>query len=68
MVRNNADGFPLRHGFSWSADEDDQLRAAFQAGEAIAAIAAHHGRKIGAITARLVRLGLITEDGVVEPG
>jgi hypothetical protein len=24
--------------------------------------------KIGAITARLVRLGLITEDGVVQPG
>ena len=39
-----------------------------QAGEAIAAIAATHERKIGAITARLVRLGLITEDGVVQPG
>jgi len=39
-----------------------------QAGEAIAAIAATHERKIGAITARLARLGLITEDGVVQPG
>ena len=68
MARNNADGSPLRHGLSWSADEDDQLRAAFQRGEAIAAIAATHGRKIGAIMARLVRLGLITEDGVVQPG
>jgi hypothetical protein len=55
-------------GIKASADEDDRLRAAFQAGEAIAAIAAIHERKIGAITARLVRLGLITEDGVVQPG
>jgi DNA helicase II / ATP-dependent DNA helicase PcrA len=68
MARNNADGAPLRHGLSWSAGEDERLRAAFQAGEAIAAIAATHERKIGAITARLVRLGLITEDGVVQPG
>ena len=62
MARNDADGAPLRHGLSWSAGEDERLRAAFQAGEAIAAIAATHERKIGAITARLVRLGLITED------
>jgi DNA helicase-2/ATP-dependent DNA helicase PcrA len=68
MARNNADGAPLRHGLSWSAGEDERLRAAFQAGEAIAAIADTHERKIGAITARLVRLGLITEDGVVQPG
>jgi DNA helicase-2/ATP-dependent DNA helicase PcrA len=68
MDRNNAAGAPLRHGLSWSAEEDDQLRAAFQAGDAIAAIAAAHKRKIGAITARLIRLGLISEDGVVELG
>jgi DNA helicase II / ATP-dependent DNA helicase PcrA len=68
MARNDADGAPLRHGLSWSAGEDERLRAAFQAGEAIAAIAATHERKIGAIIARLVRLGLITEDGVVLPG
>jgi len=41
------------------------LCAEFQAGKAIAAIAAAHERKIAAITARLIRLGLITEDGVV---
>ncbi len=68
MARNNADGAPRRHGLSWSVDEDDRLRAAFQAGEAIASIAATHERKIGAITARLIKLGLITEDGVIEPG
>jgi hypothetical protein len=66
MDRNNAAGAPLRHGLSWSAAEDDRLCAAFQAGDAIAAIASAHERKIGAITARLIRLGLISEDGVVE--
>jgi DNA helicase-2/ATP-dependent DNA helicase PcrA len=65
MNRNNAAGAPPRHGLSWSADEDDRLRAAFQAGDPIAVIASAHERKIGAITARLVRLGLISEDGVV---
>jgi DNA helicase II / ATP-dependent DNA helicase PcrA len=64
-ARKKAHGLPPRHGLSWSADEDDRLRAAFQAGEAIAAIAASHERKVGAITSRLVRLGLITEDGAV---
>jgi DNA helicase II / ATP-dependent DNA helicase PcrA len=66
--RINAAGTPRRHGLSWSAEEDDRLRAEFQAGDAIAAIASAHKRKISAITARLVRLGLISEDGVVEPG
>jgi DNA helicase-2/ATP-dependent DNA helicase PcrA len=68
MAGNKSNGAPLRHGVSWSAEEDDRLCAAFRAGEAIAAIAAAHERKIAAVTARLVRLGLITEDGVVEPG
>ena len=66
MERNGAAGAPLRHGLAWSADEDDRLRAAFQAGHAIAAMAAAHERKTGAITSRLVRLGLITEDVVVQ--
>jgi DNA helicase II / ATP-dependent DNA helicase PcrA len=68
IARNDANGAPRRHGLSWSTEEDNRLRTAFEAGEAIAAIAATHQRKIGAITARLVRLGLITEDGVVEAG
>jgi DNA helicase-2/ATP-dependent DNA helicase PcrA len=68
IARNNADGAPRRHGLSWTAEEDDRLRAAFEVGTAIAAIAAAHERKIGAITARLIKLGLIAEDGVVEPG
>jgi DNA helicase-2/ATP-dependent DNA helicase PcrA len=66
MARNRADGAPLRHGLSWSDDEDGKLLLKFWAGEAIAAIAAAHKRKIAAIMARLVRLGAITEDGVVQ--
>ncbi len=65
IARNKNDGAPPRHGLSWSAAEDDRLRALFVAGEAIAAIADAHQRKRGAITARLIKLGLITEDGVV---
>jgi DNA helicase II / ATP-dependent DNA helicase PcrA len=68
MDRNNAAGVPLRHGLAWSAEEDGRLRAAFLAGDAIAAIASAHQRRIGAITARLVRLGLMSEDGVIELG
>ncbi len=68
IARNKAEGAPLRHGLSWSADEDALLCAAFQAGQVIAAIAAAHARKVAAITARLIRLGLITEDGVVTEG
>jgi ATP-dependent DNA helicase UvrD/PcrA len=67
IARNKANGIPLRHGLSWSPEEDDGLRVKFHAGEAIAAIAAAHERKTGAITARLIKLGLITQDGVVQP-
>jgi DNA helicase-2/ATP-dependent DNA helicase PcrA len=65
IVRNKAGGAPLRHGLSWTADEDELLCCEFQTGKALAAIAAAHERKVAAITARLIRLGLMTEDGVV---
>jgi DNA helicase II / ATP-dependent DNA helicase PcrA len=59
--RKKNDGLPARHGQSWSVDEDDRLRAMFLEGEAIAAMASAHQRKRGAITSRLVKLGLLTE-------
>jgi DNA helicase-2/ATP-dependent DNA helicase PcrA len=65
IARNKAAGAPDRHGLAWNADEDNRLRARFEAGEAIVALAAAHQRKPGAITSRLIKLGLITEDGVV---
>jgi DNA helicase-2/ATP-dependent DNA helicase PcrA len=64
---HKADALPPRHGTAWTAEEDMRLRSAFERGEAIATIASAHQRKVSAITSRLVRLGLITEDGVVVP-
>jgi hypothetical protein len=46
-------------GASWSPEEEQQLRDAFAAHKPIPEIAAAHGRTQGAITARLVKLGLI---------
>jgi ATP-dependent exoDNAse (exonuclease V) beta subunit len=54
-------GPPARHGHAWSAEEDDRLRTMFLKGEAAADIASAHQRKRGAITSRLVKLGLIGE-------
>jgi DNA helicase-2/ATP-dependent DNA helicase PcrA len=54
-------GPPARHGHAWSAEEDDRLRTMFLKGEAVADIASAHQRKRGAITSRLVKLGLIGE-------
>ena len=65
VTRNKTEGLPVRHGASWNAEEDDRLRTRFLAGEAIAALANAHQRKNGAITARLIKLGLISEDGEV---
>ncbi|HEY7244328.1 MAG TPA: ATP-dependent helicase [Xanthobacteraceae bacterium] len=55
------DGLPARHGQAWSSEEDSQLVATFRQGVAIADIAITHQRKRGAITSRLIRLGLIEE-------
>jgi DNA helicase-2/ATP-dependent DNA helicase PcrA len=65
---NNAKTRPSRHGMPWNTTEDDRLRTEFAAGEPIAAIAAAHERRVSAITSRLIRLGLITEDGIVQSG
>jgi DNA helicase II / ATP-dependent DNA helicase PcrA len=65
---NNPQARPARHGMPWNVNEDNQLRAEFDSGQAIASIAAVHQRKISAITSRLIHLGLITEDGIVRPG
>jgi DNA helicase-2/ATP-dependent DNA helicase PcrA len=59
--RAKSDAAPARHGLSWSAEEDGRLRTMFLAGEAISAMAQAHGRKKGAIRARLVKLGLLTD-------
>jgi DNA helicase-2/ATP-dependent DNA helicase PcrA len=61
-AKRAGDGLPARHGTAWSADEDHRLRTLFLAGEAIAELAEAHQRKKGAISSRLVKLGLLTDD------
>ena len=46
-------------GTAWTAEEEAQLRQEFAAHKPIPEIAAAHGRTHGAITARLIKLGLI---------
>ena len=65
IIKNRHAGVPARHGASWSPEEDERLGAMFQRGDAIAVIAGAHQRKTGAIISRLIKLGLITEDGVI---
>jgi DNA helicase II / ATP-dependent DNA helicase PcrA len=64
VTKNQNDGAPARHGVAWSTDEDGRLRAMFQRGETIAAMAGTHQRKRGAITSRLIKLGLISENAI----
>ena len=47
-------------GAGWTEDEEKQLCAEFHAGKSVAEIASIHGRKEGGITARLLRLTLIS--------
>lgn len=46
----------------WTPEEEQRLRDAFTAQKPIPEIAATHGRSAGAITSRLVKLGLIQDD------
>lgn len=52
---------PGNAGKSWSEHEDNELLAAFDRGTPVKEIAIKHGRTPGAIAARLVRFGRITE-------
>jgi hypothetical protein len=53
---------PVRVGSTWSTEEDERLRAGFQAGQNIEALASEHQRTPNAIQARLERLNLVPLD------
>ena len=55
-------------GGAWSPEEEQQLRDAFAVNKPIPEIAAAHGRTTGAITARLVKLGLLDPSAADHPG
>jgi len=49
-------------GSAWTAEEEQGLVKAFQAGDALADIAEKLGRTVRAVEARLERLGLLTAE------
>jgi len=51
---------PRNIGRAWTTDEQAELVDAFQSGEAVADIAAKHGRTVRAIEARLEKMGLLS--------
>ncbi|MSQ01384.1 MAG: hypothetical protein EXR71_05750 [Myxococcales bacterium] len=50
-----------RHGKAWTAEEEDRVRSFWEAGGDPAEIGRALGRSRGAVSARLVRLGLLDE-------
>ena len=67
-VKHPVDPNRPKMGASWTPEEEQQLRDGFAAQKTIPELAATQGRTPGAITARLVRLGLIEEDPSERPG
>jgi hypothetical protein len=55
-------------GGPWTPEEEQQLRDEFAAHKPIPELAATHGRTPGAITARLVKLGLIEDTATNRAG
>jgi hypothetical protein len=55
-------------GANWTPEEEQQLRDGFAAHKPIPELATAHGRTVGAITARLVKLGLIEDNPMNRAG
>ena len=66
LTKDKTNEVPARHGLPWSAEEDSRLRTMFSSGEPIPAIARAHQRKRGAITSRLMKLGLLVDDASLQ--
>jgi hypothetical protein len=54
--------------FPWSADEENALLRAIDAGESVDALAARHKRTVLAIRSRLVKLGRLEDWRATTPG
>ena len=59
VSRANGGGRPRNAGRSWTLDDDVTLANAFDAGDAVGALASRMERTRGSINARLVKLGKI---------
>lgn len=59
------ESLPDNAGRAWSEEEDKELLVTFDAGTPIKDIAAKHGRTLGAIASRLVRLGRIKDRAAI---
>ena len=57
---------PKNAGRSWSDEEDKQFLVIFDSGTPVKEIASRHGRTLGAIDSRLVRLGRIKDSTEVR--
>jgi hypothetical protein len=57
--RNERRDLPARSGARWTAIEAGELRAAFEAGASVAALAEAHNRTLVAIEMQLAQLGLV---------
>lgn len=55
---------PQAAGARWTDEEDARLAGEFDGGVAVSAIARLHGRTLGAINSRLVKLGKVDPDAV----
>ena len=62
MMLNKKCGYPLRRGFTWLKDEDRLLKAAYERGDKIYAIAKNHQRSKIAVLSRLKYLNLINRE------
>jgi len=60
-IENKKSALPVNAGKPWATEEDDKLIKAFDRGKSISALSQSHSRTKGAISARLVRLGKISE-------
>jgi hypothetical protein len=58
---------PVNAGLKWTAEQEADLLAAFDRGVQVKEIAGQLGRTRASITARLVRLGRMTEEPLAAP-